>query len=226
MKIKFNGTRTDNCIKNELMRVAMYYSNQDIRMEHVSQPSIARDEALLQVQASGICGTDVMEWYRQDKVPLVLGHEVSGIIMETGEEVHHFKAGDRVVATHHVPCGECSYCLGGHETVCELLRKTHFYPGGFSEFVRLPSVNLRIGTFLIPSGVSFEEATFVEPLGCTLRGQRLAKMQKAKQFLSSEAEWLDCCLSKQQNFIKPKGLSQPTLILTGSRRPKHLEPMR
>jgi len=165
------------------MRVAMYYSNSDIRLEDFPRPKIANDEALLQVEASGICGSDVMEWYRRDKVPLVLGHEVAGTIKEAGSRVKDFKVGDRVVATHHVPCGECAFCLDGHETACDLLRKTHFDPGGFCEFLRLPSVNLKFGTFRIPKNVSFEEATFVEPLGCALRGQRLAEMKKGKRVL-------------------------------------------
>ena len=165
------------------MRAAMYYSNSDIRLEDLPGPKIADDEALLRVEASGICGSDVMEWYRRDKAPLVLGHEVAGIIKEVGGRVKNFKVGDRVVATHHVPCGQCEFCRGGHETVCDLLRKTHFYPGGFCEFLRLPSVNLRLGTFRIPKNVSFEEATFVEPLGCVIRGQRLAGMRKGKRVL-------------------------------------------
>lgn len=165
------------------MRVAMYYGNSDIRLEVLPTPKIADDEALVWVKASGICGSDVMEWYRRDKAPLVLGHEAAGTIKEAGSRVKNFKAGDRVVATHHVPCGECEFCRDGHETVCDLLRKTHFDPGGFSEFLRLPSVNLRLGTFRIPQNVSFEEATFVEPLGCVLRGQRLAGMKKGKRVL-------------------------------------------
>ncbi len=163
------------------MRVAMYYSNSDIHLEDLPRPKIADDEALLQVEASGICGSDVMEWYRRDKVPLVLGHEVAGIIKEVGKKVKDFKVTDRVVATHHVPCGECEFCRDGHETACDLLRKTRFYPGGFSEFLRLPSVNLKLGTFRIPKNVSFEEATFVEPLGCVLRGQRLARLPAGRQ---------------------------------------------
>ena len=165
------------------MRVAMYYSNSDVRLEDLPKPKISDDEALIQVEASGICGSDVLEWYRRDKVPLVLGHEVAGIIREVGRRVKDFKVGNRVVATHHVPCGECEFCLAGHETVCDFLRKTHFDPGGFSEFLRLPAVNLKSGTFKIPKSVSFEEATFVEPLGCVVRAQRLAGMKKGRRVL-------------------------------------------
>ena len=166
------------------MRVAMYYANADVRLVELPVPAIGANEALLRIQASGICGSDVMEWYRRDKVPLVLGHEVAGVVEAVGKGLKKFKPGDRIVVTHHVPCEECEYCRNGHETVCETLRKTHFDPGGFCEFVRLPQINLKKGTLKIPKKVSFEEATFVEPLGCVLRGQRLAGM--GKRLLSGE----------------------------------------
>src|SRR5512136_156054 len=115
-----------------------------------------------------------MEWYRLPKAPIVLGHEVAGEVVETGEGVTRFRVGDRIVATHHVPCNTCRYCMAGNHPYCETLRKTHFDPGGFAEFVRLPAINVDRGTFKIPEGVSFEDANFTEPLACVLRGQRMA----------------------------------------------------
>ncbi len=157
------------------MRVLMYYSNSDVRLEEMPVPQIGPDEMLMRVLASGICGSDVMEWYRRDKVPLVLGHEVAGDVVEVGERVEKFGPGDRVAVTHHVPCNTCHYCLNGRQTVCEtLLRGTHFHPGGFAEYIRVPAINVDRGTFLIPEGVSYEDASFMEPLACVLRGQRNA----------------------------------------------------
>lgn len=156
------------------MRVAMYYNNHDIRIEDCPKPKIGKGELLIRVEASGICGSDVMEWYRIDRTPLVLGHEIAGSIEETGEEVKRYKKGDRVAASHHVPCGKCNYCLDGHETVCDTLRKTNFDPGGFCEYLRLPEINVDCGVYPLPDSVSFEEATFIEPLACVIRGQRLA----------------------------------------------------
>ena len=153
------------------MRVAMYYSNRDVRIEEQPRPTIGPGEILLRVHASGICGSDVMEWYRRDKVPLVLGHEVAGEVAEVGAGVTAWKVGDRIAASHHVPCNTCHYCRTGHPTACETLHRTKFYPGGFAEYVRLPAINVDRGVYRVPDGLSYVEASFAEPLACVLRGQ-------------------------------------------------------
>ena len=89
------------------MRVAMYYNNNDIRIEEMPRPEIGPGELLLRIDASGICGSDVMEWYRVQRAPLVLGHEVAGTVVEVGEGVTRFRESDRLVVTHHVPCNSC-----------------------------------------------------------------------------------------------------------------------
>lgn len=156
------------------MHVAVWYNNRDIRIETVPVPEIGPGELLVKIESSGICGSDVMEWYRISRAPLVLGHEIAGEVVKVGEGVTGFHTGDRVIAAHHVPCNTCHYCLTGHQTVCETLRRTNFYPGGFAEYVRLPAINVDRGTFLLPGKMTYDEATFVEPLACVLRGQRIA----------------------------------------------------
>ena len=169
---------------DKLMRVLMYYSNRDVRVQEIPVPQICPGELLMKVIASGICGSDVMEWYRRDKVPLVLGHEVAGNVVRVGEGVDRFREGDRIAATHHVPCNTCHYCLNGHHTVCEtLLRGTHFDPGGFAEYVRVPAINVDRGVFKIPDSVSYEEASFMEPLACVLRGQKNARLRAGQTVL-------------------------------------------
>ncbi len=156
------------------MRAAMYYANDDVRIVDVPTPRIGPGEILVRVKSSGICGSDVMEWYRKPKAPLVLGHEIAAEVVQVGAGVDPVKVGDRVFVSHHVPCGSCRYCRAGHETVCETLRTTNFDPGGFAEYVRVPAINVKHGVFQLPHEISDDEATFVEPLACVIRGQRLA----------------------------------------------------
>lgn len=165
------------------MRVAMYYNNHDVRLEEMPTPQIGPGELLVRVEACGICGSDVMEWYRRDRVPLVLGHEIGGQIAAVGDGVECYQEGDRVSAAHHVPCNTCYFCLSGHHTMCDTIRLTTFNPGGFAEYIRLPAINVDRGVFLLPDEVSYEEATFIEPLACVLRGQRLAQTQPGQSVL-------------------------------------------
>jgi L-iditol 2-dehydrogenase len=158
------------------MRVAMYYNSRDVRLEERAMPRIGPGELLVRIRASGICGSDLMEWYRIKKAPLVLGHEIAGEVIDAGEGVEHFRPGDRVFACHHVPCGKCRYCLAGHPSVCDTLRTTHFDPGGFAEFVRVPKINVELGTFRLPDEITFDEGSFIEPLACVVRAQRFARL--------------------------------------------------
>ena len=158
------------------MKAAVYYNNKDVRVEEVPKPEIGPNELLVKVWASGICGSDVMEWYRIKRAPRVLGHEIAGEIVEKGENVTEYEIGDRVFVSHHVPCDECYYCKKGYHTVCDTLHSTNFDPGGFAQFIRVPEINVKKGTYLLPEEISYEEGTFIEPLGCVIRGQRFARI--------------------------------------------------
>ena len=159
------------------MRVSMWYNNRDVRVEEMPVPKIGPGEILVRIEASGLCGSDGMEWYRLHKAPLVLGHEVAGEVVEVASDVKTFQEGDRVSVAHHVPCNTCHYCLNGHHSACKTLQSTNFDPGGFCEFVRVPSINVDRGVFKFGEEVSYEDATFVEPLGCVIRGQRIARLR-------------------------------------------------
>jgi L-iditol 2-dehydrogenase len=159
------------------MRIARWYSNRDVRVEEMPVPEIGAGEILVSIEACGICGSDVMEWYRIDRAPLILGHEVGGQVVEVGGGVTRYHEGDRVTIAHHVPCNACKYCLSGHHTMCDTLRTTNFYPGGLSEYVRLPEIVVNRGVFVLPDSMSYREATFVEPLACVLRGLQKTGMR-------------------------------------------------
>jgi L-iditol 2-dehydrogenase len=165
------------------MLVAVYHNNKYIRIEEVPKPEIGPDEFLLKVMASGICGTDVVEWYRLPKAPRVLGHEATGIIDEVGENVTKYKVGDRVFVSHHVPCNQCCYCMKDSHTACETLHTTNYYPGGFAQYILIPKINIETGVYKLPADMSYEEGTFIEPLACAVRGQRLAEINESDTVL-------------------------------------------
>ena len=167
----------------KIMKVAMYYNNNDVRIEEMSIPKISDDELLVKVRASGICGSDVMEWYRLKKAPRVLGHEIAGDIVEVGKNVKKYKVGDRVFVSHHVPCNTCKFCSNDQHTLCDTLHSTNFYPGGFAEYLKVPKINVEVGTFLLPKEISYEEGAFIEPLACVVRGFRMADMKSGQSVL-------------------------------------------
>ncbi|PPD57635.1 zinc-dependent dehydrogenase [Dehalogenimonas etheniformans] len=165
------------------MKVSVYYSNTDIRIEERPAPEIGPDEILVKMKACGICGTDVMEWYRKPKAPRILGHEMAGEIVKIGEDVKSYGIGDRVFVSHHVPCFDCHYCRTGRETACETLHTGNYDPGGFAEYIRIPEINVRYGTFRLPDQVSFEEAAMIEPLACVVSGQKRLKIRHGQTVL-------------------------------------------
>lgn len=172
------------------MKVVRYYNNNDLRLDEISIPKIGSDELLVKVKKSGICGSDVLEYYRHAKMKklgvdnLILGHEIAGDIVEVGSDIRKYKKGDRVFVSHHVPCFNCHYCREGHHTACELLHNTNFDPGGFAEYLRIPSINIeKKGVYVLDKSVSYEEGVFIEPLGCVCRAQRLANVRKGQSVL-------------------------------------------
>lgn len=165
------------------MKVGVYYSNSDVRIEERPVPVIGDGEILVKMMSSGICGTDVMQWYRQQKAPRVLGHEMAGEVAETGKGVDKFKKGDRVFVSHHVPCYKCNYCADGNFTACESLHKGNYEPGGFSEYIRVPVENVNYGTFLLPEKMTYKEAAMIEPLACAVLGQRHLQLKKGQTVL-------------------------------------------
>lgn len=153
------------------MLVAKYYNNHDIRIEELPIPKIGPGEILVKVRASGICGTDVMEWYRIQKAPRILGHEIAGEVIES--QADQYQPGQRVFVSHHVPCNDCKYCRAGKHTACDTLHRGNYDPGGYSEFVRVPQINVDYGVYVLPEQVSYLEGTMIEPLACGVRGLRL-----------------------------------------------------
>ena len=163
------------------MKVSMWYNNNDIRIEETPIPSPGQGEMLVKVISCGICGSDIVEWYRLPRAPLVQGHEVGVEVVETGAGVSKYKKGDRLFIAPKVPCLKCSYCLKGHYPQCNVVKDR--LPGGFAEYILVPKELVKNGCYQLPDNVSYDQATFIEPLACVVRAQKLASIEEGQTLL-------------------------------------------
>ncbi|MBE0426662.1 MAG: alcohol dehydrogenase catalytic domain-containing protein [Nitrospirae bacterium] len=146
-------------------------------------PDIGPREALIKTRASGICSGDVMPWYIEKKAPLVLGHEPAGDMVEVGKEVSSFKAGERVFVHHHAPCFTCRYCRKGDYVQCDTWKNTKIIPGGISEYILIPEINLEKDTLNLPDNLSYEDGTLVEPAACVVKALKRAQIRSGDTVL-------------------------------------------
>jgi L-iditol 2-dehydrogenase len=172
------------------MLAAVYRGVDDVRMEEVPVPEIGAGEILIRVHTCGICGTDLKKIATgSHSAPRIFGHETSGIIARVGEGVGKFSVGDRVVVFHHIPCGECYYCQHKTFAQCPTYKKVGctagFEPsgGGFAEYVRVMDWIVEKGTVPIPDGISFEQASFVEPVNTCIKGIETLRLQAGETVL-------------------------------------------
>ena len=137
----------------------------------------------MRTRAAGICGSDLIDWYVAKKAGQVIGHEVAGEIVEVGAGVTSFSAGDRVAPHHHAPCLECGDCRAGRFVHCAEWRSSRLDPGGMAEYVRIPAGNLARDTLKIPGALTFEEASFVEPLATVVKAFRRGALRAGQSVL-------------------------------------------
>ncbi|QNI38553.1 zinc-dependent dehydrogenase [Edaphobacter albus] len=166
------------------MRAAVYRGVNDVRVESVPVPEIGPGEVLVKIHTCGICGTDLKKIHTgSHSAPRIFGHEMAGIVAAIGEGVSGFKIGDRVMAYHHIPCGECFYCRKHTFAQCETYKivgcTAGFEPsgGGFAEYIRVMDWIVRRGLVKIPDDVSFEQASFIEPVNTCYKAIDLLKLQ-------------------------------------------------
>lgn len=164
------------------MKAAVYHGIGDVRVENIEKPTVSAGELLVKVKACAICGGDIRTLRHGHKAihpPIVLGHEFAGCVEEVGTGVTRYKPGDRVIVCPGIGCGECSYCLSGHQHLC-YTRETiaHGYDGGFAEYVRIPANAVRVGNVnFIPDEVDYLSASLSEPLACVVNGQEALDIQ-------------------------------------------------
>lgn len=163
------------------MRTARLYGWGDVRIETVPVPVPGPGEALIRIEACGVCGSDALEWYVTRKAPVVLGHEPAGVVVATGDAVTRIRPGDRVFVHHHAPCGECIECHRGLWSNCTTWRESRLVPGGFAEYVIAPRVIVEADTLPLPDSMTFDTATFIEPVACCIRAvQRRGGLQEGE----------------------------------------------
>ncbi len=160
------------------MKVAKLYSYHDIRIEEIPVPEVGPGDALIKTMACGICSGDVMPWYIEKKAPLVIGHEPAGEIIQVGENVTSFRIGDRVFVHHHAPCFTCRFCKRGDYVQCDTWKTTNIIPGGVSEYIVIPQINLENDTLILPDVLSYEDGTLIEPTACVIKALKRVRVRK------------------------------------------------
>ncbi len=163
------------------MKVSRWYNNRDIRIEEAPVPVPGPKEMVVKVHSCGICGSDIVEWYRLPRAPLVQGHELGAEVVQTGPEVKQYRAGDRVFIAPKVPCHECYYCKNEHYPQCAKVKER--LPGGLAEYILVPESLIEHGVFLLPDHVTYDQSTFIEPLACVIRAQKLAGIKEGQSIL-------------------------------------------
>jgi L-iditol 2-dehydrogenase len=166
------------------MKAAVYRGKGSVSIETVPVPEIKESELLVRIHACGICGTDLKKIeHGLTPPPRIFGHEIAGTVAKAGTRVRNFKPGDRVAVYHHIPCRECFFCRKGLFSQCEFYRKTGttagFEPagGGFAQYVRVMDWIVAAGTVQVPHGVTFQQASFLEPLNTCLRAIEVAGLE-------------------------------------------------
>ena len=202
------------------MKVARLYAPGDLRIEDAEVPEGGRGELVIRVRSCSTCGTDAKVFHHGHhhiSLPRVLGHEVTGEVVEIGAGVERFAAGDRVQVIAAIPCGECFYCRRGQETVCENLESIGYqYDGGFAEFMRIPSKVLdRDGVNPVPDHVPFEAASLTEPLACVLNGQEIAEVGSGDVVVVLGAGPIGCL---HVRLARARGASSIILVDVNQRR--------
>jgi len=172
------------------MTAAVYRGVNDVRLETVPVPQIGAGEVLVRVHTCGICGTDLKKIATgSHSAPRIFGHETTGVVAAVGDNVTEFNIGDRVMVFHHIPCGECYYCRHRVFAQCPTYKQVGatagYEPsgGGFAEYVRVMQWIVRKGVIRIPDNVSFEQASFIEPVNTCLKGIETLRLMPGETVL-------------------------------------------
>ena len=167
------------------MKAAVLTDKMKMEIQELPVPTPLENEVIVKVKACGICGTDQHIYHGQPgsaevEFPIVLGHELAGEVVQVGGKVTQFTAGDRVSIDPNMYCGECDYCRGNRQHLCENLQAVGVTRnGGMGEFCAVPAANC----YTLPDQLSYEEGAMIEPLGCVLHGINQIKIRPGASVL-------------------------------------------
>ena len=179
-----------NATISPTMQAAVYRAPDDVRIETLVVPTIGNGEVLVKIDTCGICGTDLKKIHTgSHAAPRVFGHEMAGTIAAVGDGVQGFAVGDRVMAFHHSPCGNCFYCRKRTFAQCENYKKVgttaglgEAAGGGFAEYIRVMEWIVGdgvtpAGLIRIPDDIPFEQAAFIEPVNTCFKAIKVLDLQ-------------------------------------------------
>jgi len=177
------------------MKAQVFRGVNQLNYEELPVPTLAPDEVLVQVRVVGLCQSDIKKiLYPLYEPPRIFGHETAGVIAAVGDAVTGWQVGQQVVVMHHIPCMRCGYCLNDNFSMCDVYKNISttagFTPsgGGFADYVKVPGHIVRNGGLIpIPAGVSFEQASFVEPTNCCLKAVKKAQIAPGQTVLVTGA---------------------------------------
>ena len=155
-----------------MMKAAVFEKVGVIKVKEVPMPEIGDDDVLIKIKFTGICGTDwsiYNGWYSADKLPMIPGHEFSGVIAKIGKNAKGVNEGDRVTCDINMSCGKCFYCIKGEKLLCDNFTQLGIHTDGtFAEYVKAPASLLH----KLPDNMSFEEGAFIEPVSCVIHAAK------------------------------------------------------
>jgi L-iditol 2-dehydrogenase len=196
------------------MKAAVFYGPEDLRLEDVPDPVIAENQILIKTEACAVCGSDVRTFHfgaSNITEPVVMGHEITGTIVEVGKSLGGFTVGQRVAVAPAVPCGECRYCQRGIQTMCDNLRSIGYqFDGGFAEYMAVPHSAVKAGCVnTIPDNLSFRDAAIAEPLACVINSQELLNVGMEDTVVVMGAGPVGCL---QTSLAKIRGARKVVLV--------------
>ena len=173
------------------MQAVVYYGQNDLRMETVAVPRIGPGELLVRIHTCGICGTDLKKISTgSHSAPRIFGHEMTGVVVARGAGVTRFAEGDRVMVFHHIPCGTCYYCQRKVFSQCPVYKQVGTTAGfgepsggGFSEYIRVMDWIVEKGVIHIPDSVSYEQASYIEPVNTVWKGIETLAVEQGETVL-------------------------------------------